>query len=221
MQYQIQTLPIWDAYKAHDGCPLCAIFNDREKRIVGQYLAENVMDPDFRSASNSIGFCPDHIRQMYAGQNKLGLALQLETRAAQMAKLLSKAPADKKAAKKTSAMIEAHRGCVVCNALAEPMERYYMTIAAMYANETEFPELFREAHHCLKHASRLFDGAAYAGKKVKEYLSDLTAGITRDLKRTETEMRAFADCFDFRNSGSKPDAQAIPRAISVLITDKL
>ncbi|MDE6201529.1 MAG: hypothetical protein K2M47_06615 [Clostridiales bacterium] len=220
MQYQIQTMPIWDAYKTHDGCPLCAIFADREKRLVGQYLAENVMDPDFRSTSNRIGFCPEHIRQMYAGQNKLGLALQLETRAAEMAKLLSKAPTDKKSAKKTAAMIEDHRGCVICNALKEPMERYYMTIAAMYANESEFPELFREAHHCLAHAAMLYDAAAYAGKSVKDYLSALTDGIKRDLKRTESDMRAFADCFDFRNN-QKPDAQAIPRAIGVLITDKL
>lgn len=214
-------MPIWDAYRTYDGCPLCKIFADREKRLVGQYLAENVMDPDFRTASNSIGFCPEHIRQMYSGQNKLGLALQLETRAAELNKLLSKTPTDKKSAKKTAALLDDHRGCVICNALAEPMERYYMTIAEMYFNEREFPELFREAHHCLKHTARLFDAAGYAGKSAAAYLNDLTNGIKRDLKRTESEMRAFADCFDFRNSGSKPDPQSIPRAISVLITDKL
>ena len=221
MQYQIQTMPIWDAYRTNNGCPLCKIYNDREKRLVGQYLAENVMDPDFRTASNSIGFCPEHIRQMFSGQNKLGLALQLETRAAELNKLLSKTPTDKKSAKKTAALLNGHCGCVICNALAEPMERYYMTIAEMYFNEREFPELFREAHHCLKHTAMLFDAAIYAGKSVTEYLKDLTDGIKRDLKRTENEMRAFADCFDFRNSGSKPDPQSIPRAISVLITDKL
>lgn len=221
MQYQIQTLPIWDAYRTYDGCPLCKIFADREKRLVGQYLAENVMDPDFRTASNRIGFCPEHIRQMYAGQNKLGLALQLETRAAEMAKLLSKTPTDKKTAKKTAAQIDEHCGCVICNALAEPMERYYRTIAEMFLNESDFPELLRGAHHCLKHTARLIDAAAYAGKSVSQYLTALTDGIKRDLKRTESDMRAFADCFDFRNNGSKPDAQAIPRAISLLITDKL
>lgn len=221
MQYQIQTLPIWDAYKKHDECPLCRIYRDREKRVVGHYLAENVMDPDFRTASNQIGFCAEHIRQMYAGQNKLGLALQLETRAAAMAAMLSKPPADKKSAKKTAALIENHCGCVVCNALAEPMERYYRTIAEMFANEKEFPELFGAAHHCLKHAVRLYDAAAFAGKSVAQYLNALTSALTRDLKRTESDMRAFADCFDFRNSGVKPDAQSIPRAIGVLITDKL
>lgn len=220
MQYQIQTLPIWDAYKTQDGCPLCKIFRDREKRIVGQYLSDNVMDPDFRAASNKIGFCPEHIRQMYAGQNKLGMALQLETRAASLAELLKKPPTDKKSAKKTAANLEAHRGCVICNALSEPMERYYVTIAAMYLNEPEFPELFEGAHHCVKHAARLMDAAAYAGKSAAQYLTSLTDGIKRDLKRTESELRAFADCFDFRNS-TKPDPQAIPSAISLLITDKL
>ena len=161
MQYQIQTMPIWDAYKTHDGCPLCKIYADREKRLVGQYLAENVMDPDFRTASNRIGFCPEHIRQMYAGQNKLGLALQLETRAAALYELLNKTPTDKKSAKKQAAVIEDHRGCVICNAIAEPMERYYMTIAEMYFNEKEFPALFADAHHCLKHAARLMDAAGF------------------------------------------------------------
>ncbi|MCH5154125.1 MAG: hypothetical protein J1F71_02820 [Clostridiales bacterium] len=217
MQYQIQTMPIWDAYRETDGCPLCKIYSDREKRLVGQYLAENVMDPDFRTESNRIGFCPEHIRQLYAGQNKLGLALQLETRAAEMAKLLSKPPTDKKGAKKTAEKIENHCGCVICNAIAEPMERYYMTIAQMYLNEKDFPELFREAHHCLKHSAKLFDAAQHAGKSITEYLAALNAGIVRDLNRTEKDMRAFADCFDFRNNGSKPDAQAIPRAIGVLI----
>ena len=221
MQYQIQTMPIWDAYKTHDGCPLCKIYAARENRLVGQYLAENVMDPDFRTESNRIGFCPEHIRQMYAGQNKLGLALQLETRAAEMAKILSKPPADKKSAKKAAEKIEEHCGCVICNAIAEPMERYYMTIAQMYLNEKEFPELFKEAHHCLKHSAKLFNAGQYAGKSIAEYLAALNAGIVRDLNRTEKEMRAFADCFDFRNNGSKPDSQAIPRAIGVLITDKL
>ena len=219
MQYQIQTMPIWDAYRSNDGCPLCKIYADREKRLVGQYLAENVMDPDFRTESNRIGFCAEHIKQMYAGQNKLGLALQLETRAAELAKLLKNPPTDKKSAKKTAEKIEDHRGCVICNAIAEPMERYYMTIAEMYLYESEFPDLFREAHHCIKHAARLFDAAAYAGKSTKEYLAALNAGLIRDLNRTESDMRAFADCFDFRNSGSKPDPQSIPRAISVLVTN--
>lgn len=218
MQYQIQTAPIWDAYRHSDGCPLCAVRREREDRLVKQYLAENVMDPDFRTASNAVGFCADHIKAMYAGQNKLGLALQLETRAAELNKLLSKIPADKKSAKKQYETLRAHSGCVICDTLEEPMSRYFRTVAEMYENETEFPLLFAQACHCLHHATELYAAAAYAGKKINEYLSALSSSLKRDLSRTEKELRAFADCFDFKNAGARPDATAVPRAINLLIT---
>ncbi len=217
MQYQIQTAPIWDAYKANDGCPLCAIYKARESRIVGQYLAENVMDPDFRVAVNTHGFCPEHTRALFDGQNKLGLALQIETRSHALLELLAKTPTDKKSAAKLAATIDAHRGCVICDALAEPMERYYMTVAEMYDNESDFPELFKSAHHCLGHSIKLLYASKFAGKKTAGYLNALTCSLRRDLKKSETELRNFADCFDFRNAGSKPDPETIPNAIKLLI----
>lgn len=216
MQYHIQTAPIWDAYK-QDGCPLCRLYQARQDRLVKQYLSDNVMDPDFRVASNSKGFCPDHIKMMFDGQNKLGVALQLETRAAALAQLLSPAPTDKKSAKKMSDKIHNHIGCVICDSLEEVMPRYYMTIAQMFFNEKEFPELFGEAKHCINHATLLYAAAEYAGKATGAYLATLTASLKRDLDRTEKELRRFADCFDFKNAGQKPDAEAIPRAIDLLV----
>lgn len=217
MHYHIQTAPIWDAYR-EDGCPLCRLYAQRENRLVSQYLSDNVMDPDFRVASNASGFCPDHIRAMYAGQNKLGLALQLETRAAALDELLKKTPTDKKSAKKTAELIDGHCGCVICSTLDEVMPRYYMTVAEMFCAESDFPELFEKATHCVKHAAKLLYVSEYAGKNTPQYLRALTAGIKRDLKRTEKELRAFADCFDFKNIGARPDATAVPRAIALLIT---
>ncbi|MBD5132065.1 MAG: hypothetical protein HDT28_05705 [Clostridiales bacterium] len=215
MQYQIQTAPIWDAYKTTDGCPLCKLRKEREARLVGQYLAENVMDPDFRVRSNAHGFCAEHIAMMYKGQNKLGLALQLETRAAYLNGLLKKQPTDKKSAKKLADNIKSHCGCVICDAIDEPMQRYYMTVAQMYANEKEFPELFAEAHHCVGHAAELFEAAVHAGKSVAAFCAVLTAGLSRDLKRTEQSLRAFADCFDFK-AGARPDPETIPNAIKLI-----
>lgn len=217
MQYQIQTAPIWDAYKTQDSCPLCAIFKARESKLVAQFLAENVMDPDFRVAVNTHGFCPEHTRALFAGQNKLGLALQLETRSAALFELLKKTPEDKKAADKLADAIDKRCGCVICDALREPMSRYYMTVAEMYLQESDFPAIFTEAHHCVKHTVMLLHAAKYAGKKTEGYLSALTAGLRRDLKKSEKDLRAFADCFDFRNSGQKPDPETIPKAIDLLM----
>lgn len=217
MQYQIQTAPLWDAYKATDGCPLCAIKKARENKLVAQYLAENVMDPDFRVAVNTHGFCPEHTHALFAGQNKLGLALQLETRTASLGELLKKTPADKKSADKLADTLDKRRGCVICDALQEPMSRYYMTVAEMYSAESDFPALFSEARHCLDHAIMLLRNAKYAGKKTQGYLAALTAGLRRDLKKSEKDLRSFADCFDFRNAGQKPDPETIPAAIELLI----
>lgn len=217
MQYHIQTAPIWDAYK-NDGCPLCALKKAREDRLIKQYLSDNVMDPDFRVESNRKGFCPEHIKMMFEGVNKLGVALQLETRAAELNKLISPVPTDKKSAKKMSEKIKNHVGCVICDAIDEVMPRYYMTIAQMYFNENEFPALFEGATHCINHAAELFNAAQYAGKATEAYLASFTSSVKRDLERTEKELRAFADCFDFKNAGAKPDPEAIPRAIKLLVT---
>lgn len=221
MHYHIQTTPIWEAYRASGGCPLCTLHAAREARIVGQYLSDNVMDPEFRTASNAKGFCANHIKQMYRGQNKLGLALQLETRAAKLAELTAKPPADKKAAKKTADALRAHYGCVICSALDDIMPRYYMTVAEMFDNEPEFPELFSAAAHCVEHAVALYDNAAYAGRKIAGFLAYLTNALKRDLNSAERDMKSFADCFDFKNAGMRPDADAIKRVIALLITPDL
>ena len=48
MQYHIQTEPIWEAFKSGCDCPLCQIYSKNEERLVGQYLEEAVMIPEFR-----------------------------------------------------------------------------------------------------------------------------------------------------------------------------
>lgn len=221
MQYHIQTAPVWDAYRHESGCPLCALISAKEKRLIKSYLNENVMDEHFRMLSNAVGFCPEHIRMLYAGENKLGLALQLETRAAHLYKeVLKSPPKDKKSASKTADALKRHCSCVVCNELDEFLPRYYMTIAQMFDNEPEFPELFKNAHHCIKHATELFAAAEHAKKSTEKYLSALHGSLVGELKRTEKELRIFADCFDHLSS-DKPDPTAIPRAVELLITNDL
>ncbi|MCH5163103.1 MAG: hypothetical protein J1G38_06395 [Clostridiales bacterium] len=219
MQYHIQTAPIWEAYSG-DGCPLCRIYENKEKRLVKSYLNENVMDPHFRERSNSVGFCAEHVKMLYAGENKLGLALQLETRAAYLSDLVKNPPNDKKSAKRLAEKLTAHDGCVICNELDEFMPRYYMTVAQMFAAEPEFPHLFTSASHCYKHAVELLRAAEYAGKSLGAFAAEVLRALNADTERTAKELRAFADCFD-HNSTAKPDKEAIPRAVLRLLGKKL
>lgn len=218
MRYHIHTAPVWDAYKL-DGCPLCAIKQAKEKRLISQYLSDNVMDPEFRQRSNAHGFCPEHIRALYAGENKLGLGLQMETRAEALEQMITP-PKDKKAAKALAQRLDNANDCVICSALNELMPRYYRVVAEMYENEAEFPPLFGTSHHCFFHAIELLKYSEYAGKKFTPYTAALTEGLKRDLNAAKSSLRDFADCFDYRNS-ARPDPDALPRAIALLITPKL
>lgn len=220
MQYHIQTAPVWDAYRQGDDCPLCRIYENKQKRLVKSYLDENVMDPHFRERSNAVGFCAEHVGMLYDGENKLGLALQLETRAAYLSDLLSASPADCKKAKKQAQKLSAHCGCVICAELEEFMPRYYMTIAQMFHAEADFPALFAAAAHCVKHAIALIEAAEYAGKSAQNYLSALCGALKQRLNDTSADLRAFADCFD-HNSATRPDPQAVPRAIRLLTSKQL
>ena len=63
MQYHIQTDPIWEAFKSDCDCPLCAIYEKTESRLVEQYLNEAVMEPDYRVEVNKYGFCAKHLKK--------------------------------------------------------------------------------------------------------------------------------------------------------------
>jgi hypothetical protein len=80
MRYHIQTAPIWDAFKENDGCPLCKLYARTEERLIKQYTGEAVMEPDYRVRVNERGFCARHLKQLFDGNNKLGVALQVNTR---------------------------------------------------------------------------------------------------------------------------------------------
>lgn len=220
MQYHIQTAPVWDAYRESDGCPLCAIYEAKQKRLIKAYLNENVMDPHFRERSNAFGFCAEHSGMLYEGENKLGLALQLETRAAYLGSLLKSPPVDKKAAKKTADKLSACRGCVICSELEDFMPRYYMTIAQMFSAEKDFSELFASAKHCFKHAIALLYSAEHAGKNIAAFAAALCNGLKAELDGTEADLRAFADCFDHKSS-DRPNPQSIPRALRLLTSKKI
>ncbi|MDR0426289.1 MAG: DUF6062 family protein, partial [Clostridiales bacterium] len=139
MQYHIQTTPIWDSFKERDGCPACRLLAATEARFVAQYLGEGVMEPDYRVRVNKTGFCARHLSALFAGQNKLGLALQVNTRTAHIIDKLSLLYTEKDAKKQAAALKKTLDTCVICEETEEIMIRYAQTIAQMFRYEREFP----------------------------------------------------------------------------------
>lgn len=217
MNYHINTILVWDSFKKKDECPLCLIESAIEKQIVSQYLNEAVMEDDYRIDVNKYGFCKTHFKNLYDGENKLGLALQTDTRLKHLTKLLKNTDNIKEAVKISQSIKKELSTCIVCKVVEFDMSRYFETIPKMYNNEKEFADLFKKSKgFCLKHFARLLDTAKFAAGGTKEYLKDLTLIEKENIERLEKELLFFTEKFDYRNSekswGTSEDA--LPRSIN-------
>ncbi len=219
MQYHIQTGPIWEVFQSDCDCPLCEIFAKCEERQVSQYLNEAVMEPEARIEVNKYGFCTEHLRKLFAGKNKLGLALQLHTRMQTVRSDVLPAASYKQAVKQAETLEKTMDTCVICRYLEDLMERYAYTVAQMFAYEPEFKTVFAKSNGlCMPHYALLLRQSKGAGAQVKAYLSELFYLQNRTLDRRLNELDRFTQMFDYRNAGSavKPDPETIPTAIRKL-----
>ena len=227
MQYHIQTTPIWDSFKSDCDCPICALYKTTEQRLVKQYLGEAVMEPDYRVRVNKRGFCDRHLLALYNGDNKLGTALQVCTRTEYVEQSIQNITKAKQASGLAEDLAETLNTCVICDTADEIMYRYTYTVAQMYDNEPEFPELFSASKgFCMPHFVDLLRHVKMAGKSADKYLAALIAVQKRSLNRTVSDLEKFTQKFDYRNAGSISDKydNALPKAIKKLkgdiLTDK-
>ena len=79
MREHLDTMPIWEAYRAGCECPLCEIRQKNEAMYIDNFLGASVMEPDTRVEVNQKGFCQRHFAQMFMASNRLGLALMTHT----------------------------------------------------------------------------------------------------------------------------------------------
>ena len=210
-------MPIWDAFKTQKECPVCAIYTTASDRLVGQYLGEAVMEPDYRIRVNNRGFCDKHTADLYAGENKLGLGLQVHTRGEVLVKGLKEPASPKNALSEAERIRKELSTCVICDQLRNTMERYGQTIAQMYKHEEDFPAYLEKCGgFCLPHYALLLEHCKYAGGDTAKYLAALYNLQKKQLTRINGELEWFTLKFDYRNA-DKPwrnSKDALPRAIN-------
>lgn len=217
MNYHINTIPIWDSFKQNCECPICVLEQMVEKQIVSQYLNEAVMEDDYRADVNKKGFCKGHFQQLYAGENKLGLALQTSTRFKELIKKINISGNFKKPKVISDIINKQLSTCIICEVVEFNMERYFVTIPKMFQHEAEFPSLIVSGKgFCLKHFARIINSYKHAGSASKTFLESIAKVQEDNLARLEDELIYFTDKFDYRNH-DKPwgtSKDALPRAIN-------
>lgn len=196
----IYTIPINEAFEEGSECPLCVIEKRLEKEAIEYALGPAMMEPDHREESNKKGYCNKHYSMLFEAENKLPLALVLDTHLDSMIKHVSamKAPEKKGLFKKTESdtpISSAVSSCMVCEKIDRTMERYIGVLCDMYDTDAEFRQRFSESKgFCLPHFERLYRCA-----KNSSFKKALAEKEEQELLRIKDDIHRFTLKFDYRN----------------------
>ncbi len=227
MRYHIDTIPVWDAVKEGEGCPLCSLRRKVEENDVVRFLGGSVMEPDTRIQVNAKGFCQRHQVLLYAQQNRLGHALMmhshLEETRRQVSDLLKAGAAAVKKGRKTSLVqrLSAKRGvreeaqacagklrdlasgCILCDSIRDNMLRYTYTLLHLYSTDPSFRSAFRERGVCLPCAADLASMAAEEMKPedLGDLFEDIAGCLDGAMEQEGRDLKNFTLQFDWHNAG--------------------
>lgn len=238
MRYQLDTIPVWDAYKAGGECPLCSLRTRSEDGYVDHFLGDSVMEPSTRVEVNAKGFCNRHFLMMMPQKNRLGLGLITHTYLMDViadvkkaldeaegggtSKLLSGFRRGAAAGDSPAGKVRARVGrCILCERLDFTMRRYAYTVVHLWQSDMEFRRLFAASKGlCLPDTALVMEmaEAEAGGKKRQEFFAALSKVQKENLSRIEEELEWFTLKFDYRNQ-DKPwgnSRDAVERAIGKL-----
>ena len=229
MKYELETIPVWDAYHAQSECPLCLLLRKAEQDFVRFYVGHSVMVPEMRVQVNDTGFCPAHYPMLLEGGNRLGLALITHTHLGELRRKLERRLGSGKAGAALKREIagfgtfltEQLGRCLICQRLDDRFKRYSYTIVHLWRHETEFRQAFNDSRGiCLDHVRGLLAMAVEAlrAAPLREFVSDLLQVQQRSWERLERELLAFTGKFDYRAEGPPSPAakQSVADAIHKL-----
>lgn len=220
MKETIYTIPVNEAYSIDCECPLCELEKKLETESVQYSLGSAMMEPDYRILSNEKGYCNRHFNMMFNTENKLALALVLDTHLMEIRKSveeLQKMPELKPTSKikliKKGGIYDAidkisdtlsktERSCVICDKINHTMGRYIDVLLYMWSKDDEFKEKFTASKGvCLKHFKMLAEDAktSLKGADVADFLNVLINKEISELSRIQDDIHKFTLKFDYRN----------------------
>ena len=238
MAEQLYTIPVNDAFDTDCECPLCLLARDLERDSIAFTMGPSYMEDDNREVTDKLGFCPKHIKMMYADKNKLGVALMLNTHMNKTIREM-KALAEKDKpqaggllARKTGGLFSKQTEksplvsyidnlestCFVCQRITPILDRYIHTIFHMWKKDPEFKEKLKNCKgFCTYHYGMLYEKAPEQLNQAQldEFIPVLNDIYFENIQRVNSDVSWFIDKHDYRNKeadwGNSKDS--IQRAI--------
>ena len=79
MDDKLYTIPVKEAFEKDCECPVCKMYEEIEKSAIEFTMGPSYMEDDIRFQTDEKGFCDRHMRKLYEYNNRLGLAIILNT----------------------------------------------------------------------------------------------------------------------------------------------
>lgn len=207
---QIYTIPVNEAFEKvkEEGfctCPFCLMYNRLEDNELDLILGASMMEPDVRQKTNELGFCEEHLGQMFTRGKRLPLALILESHLDHIADELKGSTNSlfigKTAENASKRLQRLDTSCYVCSRIDSYFTKMVETAALLWQNDSSFQKKVLDApYFCLKHYGQ-FVAAAKDRLQKKDF-----ADFYKQVNDKETEYFSglresvswFCKKFDYR-----------------------
>ncbi len=216
MREDICTIPISEVFEVNDGCPICRMYETVNERIISYIMSDAMMEPDVRIETNKVGFCKEHLEEMYSRRGRLQLALMLETHIKQLNKdvfqrnfLIS----NNKKAEKIKRVSDA---CFICDKVEWGFSRMIDTIYRTYENELDFRNMFNsQPMFCLPHYEMLMAGVDK--KQMRNHYKDFADNLTRitsaHMDKISDEISSYCANYNYCNTSGEANWDECKKAV--------
>lgn len=230
MRESLLTIPINEVFEPRCGCPICQMRNSVEEHICEYIMGAAMMEPDVREETNELGFCLTHFNMLLKQNNRLSLALMLNTHLAQLREeVLEKKDGAFNKGAKAKKLAESKETCFVCSKVDWGVNHMLETVFTMFKNDEGFRKLYsRQEYLCIPHYRKLMTAAQSKLKKddLKAFCDATDELAAKYAKALNADVKEFCDSFDYRNAGKLHNEDmehvrsSIERAIEFLTSRK-
>ena len=232
MKEKLYAIPVNDAFNTPCECPVCAMYDKLETDAVDFTMDSSYMVDDVRMETDEKGFCSRHLKMVYEKENRLGMALVVNTHMNkindEIKKMINKASAPQKSSlfsknkgsdNEIVTYIEAlQRKCFVCDRINNFFDRYIATIFYLYNTDPSFVEKYNTCRgFCIGHYKELIKRApsVLRGDKLSACIEATNRLYIENMERVNDDVSWFIAKFDYRNENEpwKNAKDSLPRAL--------
>ncbi len=229
MKEQLYTIPVNDAFDENGECPVCSMYRSLEKASVEYAMGPSYMEDDVRMETDKVGFCANHMKQLWDENNRLGLALVLQThmqKTTRDIKKLTNSPFKGKTLFKkaeespiSSYIRRLNDSCFICNRVQGFFERYIITVYYLWQNDKAFQKKYLASKgFCTEHYGLLLKEAPgnLMGDDLQEFVRATNRIYLENMERLIADVDWFVNKFDYRYKDEpwKNSRDAVQRAMT-------